>query len=200
MTKRIMVGVVAAMLLTAAAMTGCGSDDDDEQKSETTTLAVTTTAEEETSSIARYGDYDSFIEAIGTDYPGVAMIVPLPVQTGEWELTAVDYGRDDATYTYYLTTPSGDSLALNVYGLATYADIDALEAAINADVGDEYTVVESYRGSRWLCVQGGDYQKTMIVGLSSDENIAYMLSGESVASATELEASVLVDYVEQMRL
>lgn len=201
--------VMAAMLLTMAWMTGCDSVKQ-EQLSQTSVAETTeTTAEtvvvseaqtdvEETAptggldmtqSKQTFDNYDAFLSEVAAHYPGVVMVAPNQIVSGQWEIQRIDLMTSGTQpfYDYVLTTPEGQNLILTVSNEYQFGSFDALREVLTSN---GVTAQSGYSGNNWLVGMDEYLGAYVLYGLTGDENTYYTLLGTNT-EGTSLEPAEL---------
>lgn len=198
--------LAAAMLLTAAWMTGCDSEQSnsssDEKTVETTALTVlseeTTAVEEsqtdstaaaesdaqaDTQSNLEFDNYDAFLEALGEHYPGVVVVAPPQIVSGEWDVAKIQLltTGEQPYYDYAVTTPEGQSLVLTVSYDIQFDSIDALKEQCQTG---SVEIQEGYSGSNWVIGMMAEPPMYVLYGLTGDESLFYSLIGADAEGNT----------------
>lgn len=214
--------MTAAMLLTVAWMTGCDSEkveqtgtdisavettaltlssaDGASTESQTVSAAATAADSQESGqSNLEFDSYDAFLESLGEHYPGVAMIAPSQIVSGEWTVTKVYLliSGEQPLYEYAVTTPEGDSLLLTVSHEMQFASAEELKSQL--EVSDSTQIQDGYIGSSWVVCKVENPEAYALYGLTGDESVYYALIGAD-AEGNTLEPEELQTYHDAMRL
>ncbi len=206
MKKQIVSIAAAAMLLAVASMTGCGAVQQDNSSdvisTDTTSLNLTTeessaAAETQADSVVEtelgsqetgqsnltFDSYDAFLDAMGTYYPGVVMVAPNQIVSGEWEVMRIELltSGEQPFYGYTVMTPEGQSLMLTVSGEMQFDSMDALVTQLESST---VQVQDGYTGSNWVIGLTTEPDMYVLYGLTGDESVYYTLIGSDTDGST----------------
>lgn len=215
--------MTAAMLLTVAWMTGCDSGKVKQTAADTssaettalmvlsgeektsaenqmeTTAAVKSESQENGQSNLSFDNYDDFLQTLGEHYPGVAMIAPSQIVSGEWAVKNIELlvSGEQPFYEYTVITPEGDSLLLTVSHEIQFDSVEDLKSQLEA--ANSVQIQDGYSGSNWAVCKVENPEAYALYGLTGDESVYYALVG-SDADGNTLEPKELQSYHDAMRL